>query len=271
MKKIDLSIIIVTYNSQKFVKNCFDSIYKYCSDISFEIIVVDNNSDDETVNLIKSNYHKIKLIESKVNLGFAKGSNEGVKISKGENILLLNNDTILLNNISVALKTLRADDNIGALGIKMLNEHKNYICSVGKFPKAYELIKFSWFNEKSKEFLSGEFKNQEVSIQVDWLTGAFLMIRKEFWDKVKGLDEDYFLYVEDVDICKKLNLLGKQNVFLPSLSFIHYVGFNHSREHLLINGYKIYANKFFNGHHKIIAKTCLKINHEYKKFKQSFY
>jgi GT2 family glycosyltransferase len=271
MQNIELSIIIVTYNCEKYIKNCLDSILKYCSDVNYELIVFDNDSNDNTINIIESDYTKVKLIRSQSNLGFAKGNNEAVNVSKGKYILLLNHDTILLNNISKALKIVEKDDKIGALGIKMLNQNKIYESSVGKFPTPFKLIKFSLFNEKSAEFISGNFNSPETLRKVDWITGAFLLTRKKYWDEVEGLDEKYFMYVEDVDFCKKINLIGKQVVFLPSLSFIHFIGFNRKREILLIKGYRIYANKFYKKHNKLIAKSCLFINYGYKKAIKGFY
>lgn len=271
MDKIDLSIIIVTYNCEKYIKNCLDSVIKASYDINYEIIIFDNDSKDKTTSIIEAEHKKARLIRSRSNLGFAKGNNEAVKISRGKYILLLNHDTILLNHISKALNIVKYDNKIGALGIKMLNKEKGYERSAGKFPNPYQLIKFSLLNIKSEEFVTGNFKTPEILRKVDWITGAFLLTRKKYWNKVKGLDEQYFMYVEDVDFCKKLELIGKQVVFLPSISFIHFIGFNKTREILLIKGYRIYADKFFKKHNILIAKTCLLINYGYKKATKSFY
>lgn len=271
METIELSIIIVTYNSEKYIKNCLDSVIKTGYDINYEIIIFDNDSKDKTTTIIEAEYEKVRIIRSRSNLGFAKGNNEAVKISRGKYILLLNHDTILLNHISKGLNIVKNDDKIGALGIKMLNKDKVYERSVGKFPKPHQLIKFSLLNIKSEEFVTGNFEKPEFLRKVDWISGAFLLTRKKYWDKVKGLDEQYFMYVEDVDFCKKLELIGKQIVFLPSIRFIHFIGFNKTREILLIKGYRIYADKFFKKHNKLIAKTCLLINYGYKKATKRFY
>lgn len=263
LNKIELSIIIVNYNGLKYLKDCFDSIYTYCNDISFEIIVVDNNSSDESCDFIKKEYPKIILIESKENLGFAGGNNLGVKKAVGKYLLLLNNDTILLNTISPAITSLKEDESVGVVGVKMLNKNKEYLPSVGKFPSPLKLLKFSFLDEKRKEFLKGDFSKKQYF--VDWVTGAFIVVSKELYQKVNGLDEDYFMYVEDVDFCKKIKNLGKKILFIPQVSYIHFVGFNSNREPKLINGYKIYANKHFNFVNTILAKLSLQINYVYKK------
>lgn len=271
MNKIELSIIIVTFNSEKYIKDCVDSIVKYCLDINYEIVIVDNNSIDNTVKIIKEDFKDIVLIESINNLGFAGGNNLGTKHCRGEYFLLLNHDTILLEKISVILNVFNKNIDIGALGIKMLNGDMNYECSAGNFPKPYQLLKLSLSSIKSKEFITGNFKEPYKIRAVDWVSGAFLLTKKEYWNQVGGLDEKYFMYVEDVDFCKKLSLIGKSTVFLPSVSYLHFVGFNNKREVLLIKGYKIFSQKFFSKYGRKLANICLDINYEYKKAFKNFY
>lgn len=240
----ELSIIIVNYNGEKYLKNCFDSIYKKCSNINFEIVVIDNNSKDNSVSLIKNNYKKVKLIESKNNLGFAKGNNEAVKHANGKYVLLLNNDTILLNTISSAIKLLEQDKTIGAVGIKMLNGEKKYTASTGKFPSLKGISFFSSLNYKKNGFSSGNFKKD--SIEVDWLAGCFVLLSKELYQQINGFDEDYFMYVEDVDFCKKIASKNKKRLFLTNLSYIHFGGFNPERQPQLIDSYFLYVKKHMN-------------------------
>jgi len=271
MNKIDLSIIIITYNSDQYINDCFKSIYKHCKGINYEIIVFDNNSKDRTINILESDFKNIKLIKSNINLGFSKGNNKAVHYSKGDYVLLLNIDTILLQDISELLHLFKNTKKIGALGIKMLDANKNYLLSVGKFPKPWSLIKLSFLNNISAEFTTGQFDNPNQLRKVDWITGAFLLTKREYWNSVNGLDEDYFMYVEDVDYCKKLEYLNKDTFYLPSLSYIHFVGFNKNREKFLIKGYGIFAEKHFKDLNKIIAIVSLKINNAFKKTIKSFY
>ena len=271
MNTIDLSIIIITYNSDQYIKECIASIYKHCNTINYEIIVFDNNSKDRTINILESDFKNIKLIKSTENLGFSKGNNRAVQYSKGDYILLLNIDTILLNDLSEVLSLIKKNDQIGAIGIKMLDGKKNYLQSVGKFPKPMNLIKLSFLNNISSEFTNGLFNNPNQLKKVDWITGAFLLTTRVCWDDVNGLDEEYFMYVEDVDFCKKLESISKGVFFLPSLSYIHFVGFNKNRESFLIEGYGIFVKKHFKGLNKIIAKSSLKINNAFKKAAKSFY
>mgnify|MGYP006074830141 FL=1 len=256
MKSKNLSIIIVNYNGEKFLKNCIDSIYENCTSEDFEIIIVDNNSSDNSISIIKEFYPNCILIESKENLGFAKGNNLGVKNCNGKFVLLLNNDTILINDITDSISILEEDKEIGLLGIKMLDKDLNYEKSAGKFPKLLSLLFFSELFINTKNFLSGDFSKE--LIEVDWIQGSFLLTRKSLYSKVKGLDEDYFMYVEDVDFCKKIAKLDKKRVYYSKQSYVHFGGFNSSRKHLLIDGYTMYVEKHFIKY-KLIAFFLLKV------------
>lgn len=259
---MQLSIIIVNYNGKNFLKNCFESIILHCSSITYEIIVVDNNSSDGSQAYIKEEFPEVILFDMKENLGFGKANNFGVAHSKGDNILLLNNDTILLGSLATLIEEIEKED-IGIIGIKMLNGDKVYTSSVGKFPKPLDLLKLSNLNEKRKEFITGVFK--EDKYKVDWVSGSFMMITRKDWESISGFDEDFFMYVEDVDLCKRMEKLGKKIIFISNINYVHFVGFNKSREVKLINGYKLYSQKHFNFINSTLAAICLKINYVYKK------
>lgn len=256
MKNKTLSIIIVNYNGGKFLKDCLNSIYKNCINENFEIIIVDNNSSDNSISIIKEFYSDCILIQSKKNLGFAKGNNLGVKNCSGKYVLLLNNDTILLDDITPSINILEKNKEIGLLGIKMLDKDLKYEKSAGKFPNLLSLLFFSklFFNKKS--FSSGVFSKD--IIEVDWIQGSFLLTKKSLYSEVKGLDDDYFMYVEDVDFCKKIEKLNKKRVYYSKQSYIHFGGFNSSRKKMLIDGYVLYVKKHF-VKYKLIALFLLKI------------
>ena len=141
----------------------------------------------------------------------------------------------------------------------MRDGNKQYVPSVGKFPSPLKMLKFSFLNERRLEFISGKF-DSDKTYNVDWVSGAFMLMRKKDYDAVQGFDPDYFLYVEDVDLCKRMADAGKKCIFIPSLSYLHFVGFNKSREIFLIKGYQIYAGKHFFGLSRTIANVMLAIN-----------
>lgn len=263
--KTQLSVIIVNYNGLKYLKQCFESITKKLQEISFEIIVIDNDSKDESCNYIKQNYPNIKLIESKINYGFGKGNNQAVKTANGDYLLLINNDTIVLDNIKPAFDFIKSDKTIGVVGINMLTANKEYLPAAGNFPNYRNMFQFQKLLDLGIEFKTGNFLKEHY--QVDWLCGSFLLLSKETYNKIKGFDEDYFMYVEDVDFCKKIANVGLKRVFMPSLSYIHFVGFNTNKNPMLVKGYKIYIKKHFLGIQKTIISVILQINSFVKNIK----
>jgi len=265
--KVELSVIIVNYNGQIYFKDCLDSLYSKLEGISFEIIVFDNNSSDNSCLFIKENYPQVILIESKVNHGFGKGNNEAVKYAKGEFLLLINNDTIVLDNLLPVLNHIKSNANIGVIGINMLNKERKYIPAAGVFPNFNNMFLMKKLLQIDEEFVNGNFSKS--SYNVDWLGGSFLLLTKTLYNEINGFDEDYFMYVEDVDFCKKIANKGHLRVFLPNYSYIHFVGFTKSKNPMLIKGYELYISKHFNGLEKLKVMTALKINKLVKKIKSS--
>jgi GT2 family glycosyltransferase len=261
-----LSVIIVNYNGFKYLKNCFDSLNENLKGIPFEIIVLDNDSRDESCSYIKTHYPEIKLIESKVNYGFGKGNNVAVKQSVGDYLLLINNDTIVLDHLRPVLEHLQSNPNIGAIGINMLDAHKKYLPVSGNFPNIGNMFRMKKIQYNNAEFATGLYSKTEY--EVDWLSGSFLMIPKKVYQEVGGFDEDYFLYVEDVDLSRKIADKRYKRVLLTSYNYIHFVGFNSSKNPMLVKGYEIYIAKHYKGFQKIAVLSSLKINKCIKNIKR---
>lgn len=266
--EVQLSVIIVNYNGLRFLKDCLDSLIDKLNSISHEIIIIDNNSQDESCAFIKENYPFVYLIESKINYGFGKGNNEAVKHAKGKYVLLFNNDTILIDNLDPILSLLEKDKSIGVVGINMLNANKEYLPAAGNFPNIRSMFKFQKLLDLGIEFNIGKFSKEYY--EVDWLVGSFLFLSKETYEKINGFDEDYFMYVEDVDFCKKIADIGLKRIFIPNLNYIHFVGFNSNKNPMLVKGYKIYIKKHFKGFSSIMVSVALIINAVVKRIKSIF-
>ena len=265
--EIELSVIIVNYNGAKYLKQCLDSLYEKLKGIVFEIIIIDNNSADSSCEYILKNYPQVVLILSKENLGFGKGNNKAVQQANGNYLLLINNDTIVLDALLPVLNYLKSNKKIGLVGINMLNADRNYIPAAGNFPNFSNLFLMKKLLEISKEFKKGEFSKS--SYEVDWLGGSFLLLSKSIYQQIEGFDEDYFMYVEDVDFCKKIANIGYKRVFLPNYSYIHFVGFTKAKNPKLIKGYEIYISKHYSGIKKLVVASALKINKFVKKLKST--
>lgn len=265
--KVELSVIIVNYNGSKYLKGCLDSLHQNLSGINYELIILDNHSADDSCQYIKANFPDVKLIESKINYGFGKGNNEAVQHAQGDYLLLINNDTIVLDPLLPVLEFLKADPSVGVIGINMLNGNKDYLPAAGNFPNVKNMFQLKKLLQIDAEFESGNFSKN--SYEVDWLGGSFLLVPKKVYQEIRGFDEDYFMYVEDVDFSKKIADLGLKRIFLPGYSYIHFVGFTKAKNPMLIKGYEIYLSKHFKGFDKRLVMTALKINKWVKKIKST--
>lgn len=261
-----LSIIIVNFNGEIFLKNCLESIKKYCCTIDYEIIIVDNHSQDKSVEIIENQYPEIKLFKNYKNMGFAAANNLGVTKAQGEYILLLNNDTLLLNNLNLAFQVLEKDTSIGLIGIQMLDDNKKYRQSAGYFPSPLRLLKLKSLMKHSQGFNDGKFDAAQKIWPVDWVEGSFMLTRKKLWQELQGMDASFFMYLEDIDFCKRLNGLAKKTVYLPELRYIHFGGFNDSRNKLLKMGLINYVNKHFSGIKKWISRLNIELNFFFKAY-----
>ncbi|WP_262732434.1 glycosyltransferase family 2 protein [Gaetbulibacter sp. NE] len=267
---MDLSIIIVNYNGEKYLSDCLESIEKQCQGFSYEIIIWDNDSKDNSIEFLQDNYiDKIKLIASKDNLGFAGGNNAAAKYAKGKYLLLLNNDTILLKSPKIAIKLMEKESNVGVVGMKMLGSEKEYRYSAGRYPNPIRLLKLSLLFEKRGSFKTGRFKTKTPKT-IDWIEGSFLLTKIDIWKKLKGLDERFFMYAEDIDYCKRVNNLGYLLKYIPISGYIHYGGYGDSRQHMLKKSLNLYVDIHINGISKILSKLALIINFKFKDAKRSF-
>ncbi|TWP23747.1 glycosyltransferase family 2 protein [Apibacter muscae] len=257
-----LSIIIVNYNGINYLEGCLNSIFNNLQLIDYEVIIIDNKSTDDSVEFIKKKFPNVILIESDDNLGFAKGNNIASKNAKGKYLLLLNNDTILNSNLNNEIDILNKNNWIGALGIQMLNKNYEYTCSTGRFPRFNNIYKLKNLYLNQKENL-----NKNEIFKVDWIEGSFILIPHHVWAKIQGFTEDYFMYAEDIDICKKIKNLNYEIVFYPKSTYIHFGGFNSERNKLLISSLKTYCDKNMPIFERFISKKLLNLNLIIKKMK----
>lgn len=255
---IEISVIIVNFNGMKFLKECLESLMLNLKDLAFEIIVFDNNSHDASCEYIKQSFTNVRLIESVINYGFGKGNNEAVNLANGEYILLINNDTVVLDYLKPVLDFFKTEKNIGVLGINMVDANKQYMQAGFRLPNIYNMLRLKNLLKINKDFENGNFKKNHY--EVGWLCGSFLMMSKKTFIEINGFDPNYFMYVEDVDLCKRISDKKLKRVFYPAASYIHFVGFDSSKNKFLSHGYKIYCSKHFSGLYKRAILFAIKIN-----------
>ncbi|MBK7566285.1 MAG: glycosyltransferase [Bacteroidetes bacterium] len=277
---IKLSVIIVNYNVKYFLEQAIQSVIKACENIETEIIVVDNNSVDGSVEFIESKFigarkdlkPEIKIIANKQNTGFAKANNQGLQIAKGKYILLLNPDTVVEEDtFEKCLSFMDAHADAGALGVKMIDGKGIFLPeSKRAFPSPevafYKAFGLAALFPRSKVF--GKYHlgyiGENETCEVDVLAGAFMLLRKDVLDKIGFLDEDFFMYGEDIDLSYRIVKAGYKNYYFPETRIIHYKGestkkasFNYVK--MFYNAMKIFANKHFSGRRAGIFVMLLNI------------
>ncbi len=253
-----LSIIIVNYNVKHFLKQCLGSIAQAANSIVHEIICIDNNSVDGSVKMLVKEFPQVKLLKNKNNLGFAKACNQGIEISKGEYILILNPDTVLEHDsLSKPIRFMDANQQAGSLGVKMIDGNGKFLPESKRglpTPSAafYKMSGLSKLFYPSKVF--GKYyldyldKDQVQKVHV--LTGAFMLIRKTVLDKVGIFDEQFFMYGEDVDLSHRIINAGYDNIYFPETRIIHYKGESTKKEsvkyvHSFYKAMLIFSEKHF--------------------------
>jgi GT2 family glycosyltransferase len=227
-----LSIVVVNYNVKNLLKKCLESIFKYEKDIEFEVMVVDNNSKDHSQEMLKRDFPQVKLTENKRNLGFSRACNQGIKQSRGRYILLLNPDTEFTSGgFKKMIDFMDSKPEVGICGPKMINKEGKLQFSCRSFPSYLTAISSSQSilnrifpeNFLSQKYLLKE-KDHSQSSEVDWVSGSCLLAKREMLEKVGLLDERFYMYVEDVDLCHRAKKSGFSVFYFPLVVVIHHIG-----------------------------------------------
>jgi len=223
-----LSIVIVSYNSCHFLKNCIPSIESSSLSKDTEVIVVDNASKDDTVGFLRANFPSVKIITNKANLGFGQANNIGAAAAKGEYLLFLNPDTVLnTGSLKDLVEFIDGHPAAGAVGPKLLYPdgslqfscRKDYTVRVILILRTF--MKYFMSERAARENLMIDWDHASVK-KVDWLLAACLIIRNDVFSKIGGYDTRYKLYFEDVDLCKRLIKAGYVNFYCPKSVVTHY-------------------------------------------------
>jgi O-antigen biosynthesis protein len=229
---VKLSIIIVNYNVEYFLEQCINSCLKAMETVPCELFVVDNNSIDGSVDMVRAKFPQVHLIANKENLGFSKANNQAMRLANGEYILLLNPDTVVEEDTFVkVVEFMDAHPDAGGLGVRMLDGKGKFLPESKRglptpavaFFKIFGISKLfpklRLFGRYHLGYLD-EFETNEIEI----LSGAFMLMRKEALDKVGLLDEAFFMYGEDIDLSYRIVLGGYKNYYFPETRIIHYKG-----------------------------------------------
>lgn len=265
---MDVSVIIVSYNTKELTRNCLNSLFKHTSGVEIDVLVIDNFSVDGSADMIECEFPNVKLIRNTANIGFGKANNQGIEQSNAKYVFLLNSDTLLLNN---AVKILfdfmekKQNTNVAACGGALYNTDLTNQISYGRFPTIKGLLYYYTLSKRypetynEKYFMAGVLKD-ETPITVDYITGADMLIRKSVLDKVGYFDKDFFLYFEESELCSRFIKAGFINKIYPLAKIIHLCGMsplNEEKRDIFFKSMYIYLSKsrgvFYKSTYKFIA------------------
>ncbi|MGD0115979.1 MAG: glycosyltransferase family 2 protein [Dehalococcoidia bacterium] len=229
---MDISIVIVSYNGREHLRRCLASLLAHPPAAEREVIVVDNDSADGSADMVASDFPGVRLLRMRRNLGFAAGANRGIKEATGEAIVLLNPDSeIKTDPFAPLLAYLREHDDVGIVAPRLLNPDGSLQLSCRRFP-TFSVALFNRYslltrlfprNRYSRQYLLSDWQHDSIS-KVDWVSGACLMVRRSLLERIGLLDEGYFMYIEDVDLCQRLHRAGAKVAYYPAVSVIHHIG-----------------------------------------------
>jgi GT2 family glycosyltransferase len=254
---MQLSVIILNYNVRYFLEQCVFSVQKALENIDGEIIVIDNNSSDDSCAMMKEKFPNVKLIQNKKNSGFPKGNNIGVAEAKGEYLCILNPDTVVAEDTFLKIlnsKLQTPNSKLGIVGCKLIDGTGNFLPEAKRgvptpwvaFTKIFGLYKIS--NFFGKYYAQHLTENQ--SGKVDILVGAFMIMKRDLYNQVGGFDENCFMYSDDIDLSYMVLKSGKENYYFHETSVIHYKGESTIRDGLYMKRFREAMQFFYKKHFK---------------------
>ncbi|MFQ5685866.1 MAG: glycosyltransferase family 2 protein [Candidatus Scalindua sp.] len=228
---VDISFIIVNWNTRDILIDCLNSIYKTVTDIDSEIYVVDNNSTDGSREAVKNGFPDVKLIENETNTGFAHANNQALSIMQGRFAVLLNSDAVLQEGaIKTLLNFMSNTPEAGIAGVQLLNDDGSRQNSIDNFPSLEtEILNKSILRLISPDKYPNKARDYNAPIEVDSVIGACMMVRKEAIDDVGSLDEDYFIFLEETDWCFRMHKKGWKVYHVPDARVFHLSGHSKKR------------------------------------------
>ncbi|MDO4725675.1 MAG: glycosyltransferase family 2 protein [Porphyromonadaceae bacterium] len=261
---MNVSVLIVNYNTKELVSNCLSSVYQQTVDIDFEVIVVDNASEDGSQEMIKSRYPEVVLIESQTNLGFGRANNAGARIAKGKYLFLLNSDTELINNAIKLffdyMEQYNQNRKIGAIGALLLNRDNEIIHSYGRFPsiRNNSLLLPLYRKRENRPFAEGA-----TDFDVEYVTGADLFIPTDIFNEMNGFDEKFFMYFEETDLQYRMKNRGLERKIINGPLIYHLESGSFGKENRMSNKKKLLMkeslNIFLKKHHTKLYQYIYKI------------
>ena len=229
-QRIDLTVIIVSFNTAHLLRSCLQSVYEQTPTLSFEILISDNASTDESITMLEADFPEVKVTVNETNVGFAQANNRLIPHAKGRNLVLLNPDTVIRDQaLERMVRYLDLHHEVGAIAPRLVLPNGDYQGGDAGFdPSPKSLFVFAFMLHSFFPGLRGLWLTKQDyqvhELQVDWLSGACLMIRNEVVKTVGTLSDAYFMYAEDIEWCYRIRQAGWKILLLNSVQIVHHHG-----------------------------------------------
>ncbi|MBC5863204.1 glycosyltransferase family 2 protein [Flavobacterium turcicum] len=260
---MQLSVVILNYNVRHFLEQCVLSVQSALLHLDAEIIVVDNNSSDDSVAMIKERFPTVKLIQNTENSGFPKGNNVGVAVAQGDYVCILNPDTVVSEDTFVkVLAFAEKQSNCGIVGVKLIDGAGNFLPESKRgvptpwvaFTKIVGLYRIFPHYKWSKQLFGkyyAQHLNENESGPVSILVGAFMVLKRDLYTELKGFDESCFMYSDDIDLSYRALLAGKSNFYFHETTVIHYKGESTIKDASYMKRFQEAMTFFYQKHFKV--------------------
>ena len=259
---VDLSISIVNWNTKDLLRDCLESVFKSKGALNYEVFVVDNASVDGSTQMVKKRFPQAKLIENRENLGFSKANNQALRKSKGRYFLLLNSDVIVSSNtLKKMVEFMDEHAKAGVAGCRLVDSDGTPQPSYGDFHSLAKVVTGRLIPTNFTEKWLGRYirphRDSQEAREVDWVSGAFLVARREAIDEVGMLDENIFMYFEDDDWCYRMKQRGWRVYFVPQAQAVHLFGKSIERVRHRISVQSVASKYYFYRKHYCETKLCM--------------
>ena len=262
----DVSIIVVSWNVCELLRACLQAIVRGRGTLDVEIIVVDSGSTDGSAAMVQQEFPWVQLVTCNENVGFPKGNNWGIARASGRHILLLNPDTeVQAGALPTMVDYLESNLEVGVVGPQLLNPDGSVQSSRRRFPTLVTaFFESTWLEGIAPAAVMHRYHTLDLpddeTADVDWLTGACLMVRRQVVDQVGGLDEGYFMYSEELDWCRRIKAAGWRVVYLPAARVLHHIGKSSEQavtaRHVNFQRAKL---RYFRKYHGRVAAAALRV------------
>ncbi len=249
---MDISIIIPNYQSEHYLSSCINSLLKHVDDVLYEIIIINNDSKKINVDLVNKN---IRIVENNHNDGFAKACNRGALLAQGKILFFLNPDTNFEKGNIQNLISAFSDSSVGAVSPQLLTIDNE----IQPWSSGYEITLFEIILNKLGFVSSKKLWKKNTNAVPLWISGAALAISKNLFEKINGFDENFFMYFEDVDLCKRITSQGLRILILPSVQILHLGGQSFSNSNQQKKDYYTSQDYYFKKHFSLFPVLALKV------------